>query len=96
MAVAKTAPRLSEAEYPEIEHYRQIASLREYLLVSQTEPRIEQFIRQESGFWLLKEVAGLESKIELPSLGIPLTLAEVFANVKFAPAPIRPATPRRI
>src|SRR5437763_1759978 len=31
------------------EHYRQIPSCKEYLLVSQKEPRIEQFIRQPNG-----------------------------------------------
>ena len=52
------------------EHYRQIPTLQEYLLVSQTEPRIEQFIRQSDGRWLLNEAAGMEKKIELPSLKI--------------------------
>src|SRR5947199_6445650 len=37
------------------EHYRQILSLKEYLLVSQKEARIEQFIRQANGRWLLNE-----------------------------------------
>lgn len=78
------------------EHYRQIPSLREYLLVSQKEPRIEQFIRQESGFWLLREAAGLDATLELPSLKITLALAEVFAKVEFTPAPIRSATPPRV
>src|SRR5437867_3079283 len=34
------------------EHYQQVPTLREYLLVSQTEPRVEQFIRQDGGQWL--------------------------------------------
>ena len=75
------------------EHYRQIPSLREYLLVSQREPRIEQFVRQTSGTWLLREAAGIESSLELPSLGIAISLAEVFAMVDFQPKPIRPPSP---
>ncbi len=71
------------------EHYRQIPSLREYLLVSQTEPRIEQFIRQPNGEWTLKEAAGLDAEIPVKSLGITLRLAEVFAKVKFTPARLR-------
>src|SRR5207237_9462577 len=47
------------------EHYGQIASLREYLLVSQRKPRIEQYIRQEHGQWLLREAAGLNASLEL-------------------------------
>src|SRR5207248_7495764 len=58
------------------EHYRQIPSCREFLLVSQREPRIEQFIRQPNGEWTLKEAAGLNAEIKLPSLRIVLTLAE--------------------
>src|SRR5207244_6997396 len=70
------------------EHYRQIPTLKEYLLVSQKEPRIEQFIRQPDGRWLLSEAAGLDASLELPSLCIRLSLAEVFAMVNFVRAPI--------
>ncbi len=71
------------------ENYRQIPSCREYLLVSQTEPRVEQFIRQPNGEWTLKEAAGLDSKITLPSLKIFLPLAEVFSKMKFTPGRLR-------
>ena len=77
------------------EHYRQMPSLRQYLLVSQTEPRIEQFIRQESGQWLLRETAGVGATLALQSLEIKIFLAEVFAAVEFVPAPIRARTPPR-
>src|SRR5437016_4754840 len=77
------------------EHYRQIPALQEYLLVSQKEPRIEQFIRQPDGRWLLSEAAGLDASLELPSLCIRLSLAEVFAKVNFVRAPIRSAPPPR-
>jgi Uma2 family endonuclease len=73
------------------EHYRQIQTLREYLLVSQREARIEKFSRQQDGSWVLKEAAGLEQTLELPSLQIAISLAEVFANVDFVPTPIRAA-----
>jgi Uma2 family endonuclease len=75
------------------EHYRLIPSLREYLLISQREPRIEQFIRQPSGDWLLHEAIGLESSIHLPSIDITLPLSEVFAKVVFSPQPIREDKP---
>jgi Uma2 family endonuclease len=79
------------------EHYRQIPTLREYLLVSQKEPRIEQFVRMEDGRWVLTEASGLDSKLEVPSLSIEIALREVFANVTFAPKPIRaPAPPRAV
>ena len=71
------------------EHYRQIPTLKEYLLVSQKEPRIEQFLRNDSSEWRLREVAGLEARLELPSLKITIALSEVFANVKFRPFSLR-------
>src|SRR6266446_7875259 len=74
------------------EHYRQIPSCREYLLVSQKEPRIEQFVRQPNGEWTLKEAVGLNAEIRLPSLGVVLPLAEVFAKVKFNPGRLRTET----
>lgn len=73
------------------EQYRRIPALREYLLVSQKEPRIEQFIRGSDGEWRLREAAGLEAQMELPSLQISLPLAEVFAHVKFEVSPLRAA-----
>jgi Uma2 family endonuclease len=76
------------------EHYRQIPTLQEYLLVSQLEPRIEQFVRQSDGRWLLNEAAGMEKKLELPSLKITIALSEIFAKVNFVPAPIRPPASR--
>lgn len=71
------------------EHYRQIPALKEYLLISQKEPRVEQFLREAGGEWRLRESAGLETKVALPSLKITIALAEVFANAKFQGASLR-------
>jgi Uma2 family endonuclease len=73
------------------ENYRQIPSLKEYLLVSQKAPRIEQYIRQDGGQWLLREAVGLQATLELPSLQVVLSLAEAFANVEFPPQALRPS-----
>jgi Uma2 family endonuclease len=60
-------------------HYRRIPSLREYVLVSQNEPRIEVHRRTESGRWELLEARPGET-IELASLGVRLDVAAVYAN----------------
>ena len=60
-------------------HYRRIASLREYVLVSQSEPRIEVHRRAEGGRWELLEARAGES-IDLASIGIRLDIAAVYAN----------------
>jgi len=75
------------------EHYRQIPTLQAYLLVSQQAPRVEQFIRQAEGRWLLDEAAGVDRHLDLPSLQTSISLAEVFANVSFTHARIRPPMP---
>lgn len=38
------------------QHYQQLASLREYVLVSQEAPRIERYRRLESGGWSYEEL----------------------------------------
>lgn len=65
------------------EHYRTLGSLVEYLLVSQSQPRIERFLRQGEGAWLFSDAAGLEAVLALPSIGCELALAEVYAKVRF-------------
>jgi Uma2 family endonuclease len=67
--------------------YRQVPSLRECLLVNQHEPLMDQYVRQESGQWLLRDVAGLQGKLSLPSVGITIDMAEVYADIAFKPGP---------
>lgn len=64
--------------------YRTLETLREYVLVSQTGPRIEQFTRQENGLWLLREVESLDATLELAALDCALPLREVYERVAFA------------
>lgn len=63
--------------------YRRLASLREYLLVSQKEMLIEHFIRQTDNTWRLIEYREASDKIVLPSINCELLLTDVYANVKF-------------
>lgn len=60
-------------------HYRRIPALREYVLVAQSEPRIEVHRRTEGGRWELLEARPGES-IELASLGVHLDVAAIYEN----------------
>ena len=60
-------------------HYRRIASLREYVLVSQAEPLIEVYRRTEGGRFELFEARSGET-IELASIGVRLEVSAVYAN----------------
>lgn len=63
------------------ENYRRIPSLREYLLVSQDQARVEWYRRQDGAFWLYGEVEGLDAVVPLDSIGATLRLADVYEGV---------------
>lgn len=65
------------------QHYRQLAALREYVLIAQDSPRIERFLRRDDESWVLQDAQGLDSHLELPSIGCTLTLADVYQKVTF-------------
>jgi Uma2 family endonuclease len=65
------------------EAYRTIESLKEYVLVSQEKPLIEQYVRGEGGDWTFKAVEGLESSLSLPSIECTLNLSAVYDKVDF-------------
>lgn len=68
--------RLAKSAY-----YRTIESLVEYLLVAQEEYRVEQYVRQADGRWLLSDVRLLDSVIELTSIGCSLALRDIYDRV---------------
>jgi Uma2 family endonuclease len=70
-------------------HYRQMPSLKEYVLVSQRGPRLEQFVRRPNDEWAWRVAEGPAGALTLPSLEITLELTEVFAKVEFVAGPIR-------
>jgi Uma2 family endonuclease len=63
--------------------YRQIESLQEYGLVSQSEPRVEIFRRQPSGDWLLSEFIGLDATCSFHSVDCRISLSEIYFQVVF-------------
>jgi Uma2 family endonuclease len=64
--------------------YRQLESLQEYALVSQSERRVEIFRRQPSGSWLLSEFTALDSAASFDGLECKIPLAEIYHQVVFA------------
>ncbi|HEY6323339.1 MAG TPA: Uma2 family endonuclease [Thermoanaerobaculia bacterium] len=66
-----------------LEHYRTLDSLREYLLVSQSRPQVDHFMRQDGGPWLLSATSDLAATIVLPSIQCQLAMAEIYDKVKF-------------
>ena len=65
--------------------YRQLDSLREYILVAQDEAHVERYVRQADDAWLLTVFKGLDAVLELTTLGCSLPLSEVYEDVTFPP-----------
>lgn len=62
--------------------YRQIPSLQQYVLVSQSRPWIEVFTRN-GDVWTYTDAQGLESSLHLEAIGVTLALGEVYGRVTF-------------
>ncbi len=63
------------------EHYQQLDSLVEYLLISQTPYRIEQFIRRDDRTWTYKEFRAADEIVQLEFIGCTLLLEDVYIKV---------------
>lgn len=68
-----------------LDQYRRIPSLRQVLLVSQDEPRVESYSPVETG-WLLEVAADLESTLRLAAVEAELRLADVYDGIDFTPS----------
>jgi Uma2 family endonuclease len=62
-------------------HYRKLPSLMEYVLITQTKPHIEHYVRQPDDRWLLGAADSLHHTVHLASIDCRLALAEVYAKV---------------
>jgi Uma2 family endonuclease len=62
-------------------HYRKLASLTQYVLITQTKPHVGHYVRQADHRWLLAEADSLSDSVHLPSIDCHLALAEVYDKV---------------
>ncbi len=75
----------STEEYDRIDkfsHYRQLASLRDYILVSQDEVHVEHYERQET-LWKPIAYRSLEDMLLLTSIACKLSLRDIYRRVEF-------------
>lgn len=63
--------------------YQTIPTLQCYLLVSSDLARIEAYTREGAG-WHFKTYSGLKTTLPLPTLGVTLTFADIYAQVEKA------------
>src|SRR5439155_1326547 len=65
--------------------YRELPSLKQYVLIAQAEARVASYVRQADGVaWLMVPSDGLEAMLDFPTIECRLSLAEVYRDVDFA------------
>ena len=63
------------------EAYQRIASLVEFILVSQEPYRVEHFVRESERRWAYSEYRTAEDTVQLKSIGCELTLEDIYIKV---------------
>lgn len=58
-------------------------TLTDYILISQTEPHVEHYIRLENGEWLLREYDGLDRSFQIDSIKCNISLNDLYERVDF-------------
>ncbi len=63
--------------------YQQMPSLSDYLLIAQTQRRVEQFTRQKENLWLYAIHTTPEARVQFDSIHCSLTLGEIYERISF-------------
>ena len=63
--------------------YRSIPELREYVLVSQYEFLVEQYIKTDSNEWLFREYEGETATVSFASVGVQMSMSDIYVKVVF-------------
>jgi len=64
--------------------YRQLATFKEYVMVSATKAEINGYYRNDANnIWEFRPISGLDSSIHLKSIDCTLSLADVYQNITF-------------
>lgn len=64
--------------------YRGLGSLREYVLISQEHPIVEQYVKKSDGSWEHRATIGLKSKVKFESIDVEISLQEIFQRIEFS------------
>jgi Uma2 family endonuclease len=75
----------STAEYDrtiKFDHYKQIESLRDYILIAPDRVRVEHFHCTTSGDWLHRAATSREASLALDSIHCALSLSELYENIE--------------
>lgn len=62
--------------------YKYLSSFREYVLIEQDQPAIDVLYKNENGVWEMRTYVGLDDELELLSIGVKITLADIYENTQ--------------
>ncbi len=65
------------------DHYRQVPTVQEYILISQEIPQIERRVRVSATEWRLQVYDGLESVLPLDAIDTRIRLADIYLDIEF-------------
>jgi Uma2 family endonuclease len=68
--------------------YQMLESFTDYVLIAQSEPRIEHFSRHPNSGWLFNLVKGMENSLPVSSLDCTLELARIYSLIEFPKTPV--------
>ena len=64
--------------------YRKIPSLKEYVCISSLKVAVEKYTRKGDFQWLLQDFYSIDDSIVLESLGITLSIADIYQDIDFS------------
>lgn len=64
-------------------HYRQVPSIREYVLVAQDRPLVERYVRQADDTWVLTAYSEMTQIFEFATIKARIALADIYRRVLF-------------
>jgi len=64
-------------------YYQRIPTLRNYLLVSQNEPCVEMYYREDEGGWFYTMFEDINEVVSIPALSIKMKLKEIYYRIVF-------------
>ncbi len=61
--------------------YRQLKSLKEYVLIDQEKAMVETFYKRENNIWEISRIAGIDQLIEIKSIEVSLNMRELYSGI---------------
>jgi len=63
--------------------YRQLDSLKEYVMIAQDRVSVECYVRQDDDQWLLRETRLIEQTVRFDSIDVTVPVAEIYRNIQW-------------